>query len=92
MISEFTNQRNTNKTKDVSTRTSTVIFNNAQEVQLDVSYNLYENPNKRVTLIPQEILYDTGAGLTMISGQHPWAWANLHECMYAIGGCFVGKT
>jgi hypothetical protein len=28
----------------------------------------------------------------MISGQHTWAWTNLHDCMYSIGGYFVGLT
>jgi hypothetical protein len=46
------------------------LLNHAQEVHFDTSYNLYENINKRVTVIPQELIYDTGAGLTMISGQY----------------------
>jgi hypothetical protein len=68
------------------------LTNHAQEVQLTTSYNLYENPTKRITTTTQEILFDTGAGLTMISGQYDWTWTNLRDCMYAIGGCFVGLT
>jgi hypothetical protein len=28
----------------------------------------------------------------MISPESSWAWTDLHECMYQIGGCFAGPT
>jgi hypothetical protein len=69
-----------------------VLHNNAQEIELETSYHLYHNPNQRVTHQQHEFLYDTGAGLTMISGNPAWAWRNLRECMYTLGGCFIGIT
>ncbi len=68
------------------------ITNNVQEIQLDTDYNLYENPNKTISLQPIPFLFDTSAALTMISSQPPWAWTNLRDCLYAIGGCFNGPT
>jgi len=66
--------------------------NNAQEIKLENTENLYPNQNKRVTQTQHEFLYDTGAGLTMISGNPDWAWTNLRDCLYTIGGCFIGIT
>jgi hypothetical protein len=66
--------------------------NNVQEIKLESSENLYPNQNKRVTQTQHDFLYDTGAGLTMISGHPEWAWTNLRNCLYTIGGCFVGTT
>ncbi len=68
------------------------INNNVQEVQLDTDYNLYANPDQPTSQQPIPFLYDTGAALSMISSQPPWAWTNLRDCLYAIGGCFNGPT
>ena len=68
------------------------ITNNVQEIQLDTEYNLYANPDQPTSQQPIPFLYDTGAALSMISSQPPWAWTNLRDCLYAIGGCFNGPT
>jgi hypothetical protein len=68
------------------------ITNNVQEIQLDTDYDLYANPDQPISLQPIPFLFDTGAALTMISSQPLWAWTNLRDCLYAIGGCFNGPT
>jgi hypothetical protein len=53
-----------NKQRSLTT-TIPIVLNNAQEVEIAASYNLYESHDKRTKVLPQDILYDTGAGLTM---------------------------
>ncbi len=94
-ITRLKNQRDRKQKRNKQhslTKTLPTVLNNAQEVEIAASYNLYESHDKRKKVLTQDILYDTGAGLTMISGTYPWAWTNLHDCMYALGGCFVGIT
>jgi hypothetical protein len=69
------------------------LTSNATEVNLNTDYYLYNNPdNKRLTAQPIPFLYDTGAAISMISSDPAWAWTNLRECLYHIGGCFEGPT
>jgi hypothetical protein len=69
-----------------------VVTNNAQEYDIQSSYNLYKQQDRRLVTTQIEIIYDTGAALSMITGDPEWAWTNLRECMYQIGGCFAGIT
>jgi hypothetical protein len=73
-------------------RRKPVATNNAQEYDIQSSYNLYEQQDRRLVTTQIEIIYDTGAALSMITGDPGWAWTNLRECMYQIGGCFAGIT
>ncbi len=68
------------------------LTNNVTEVNLNTEYYLYNNPDKCLTTQPIPFLYDTGAAISMISSDPSWAWANLRECLYHIGGCFEGPT
>ena len=74
------------------TNTKRKLTNNVQEITLQTDYNLY--PNQDHSLQNQSLLfiYDTGAAISMISSEPSWAWTNLRECMYNIGGCFSGPT
>jgi hypothetical protein len=90
-VERLKRQRKTKREERKISRKAT-LTNNAQEIKLESNENLYPNQNKRVTQTQHKFLYDTGAGLTMVSGHPEWAWTNLRDCLYTIGGCFVGIT
>jgi hypothetical protein len=50
-------------------RRKTLVTNNVQEIQLQTSHSLYENQDKRLVTTQIEVIYDTGAALSMISGE-----------------------
>jgi hypothetical protein len=92
-VKRMKQEREQRRQKKMQKKHGTIdITNNVQEIQLDTDYNLYENPDKPISLQPIPFLFDTGAALTMISSQPPWAWTNLRDCLYAIGGRFNGPT
>jgi hypothetical protein len=65
--------------------------NNAQEIQLQTEHSLYANPDQpRHTNV--EIIYDTGAAISMMSAQHTHAWTNLRPCLHTLTGCFTGRN
>jgi hypothetical protein len=68
------------------------INNNVTEVNLHTNYSLYENPDKYTTSHPVPVIYDTGAAISMLSSEPSWAWINLCDCMFNLGGCFAGPT
>jgi hypothetical protein len=54
-------------------RRKTLVTNNVQEYELHTSHSLYENQDKRLVTTQIEVIYDTGAALSMISGEPEWA-------------------
>jgi hypothetical protein len=74
------------------TNTKEELTNNVQEITLQTDYNLYPNQDQSLQNQPLLFIYDTGAAISMISSEPSWAWTNLRECMYNIGGCFSGPT
>jgi hypothetical protein len=73
-------------------RHSHTLNNNVTEVNLHTDYSLYDNPDKYPTPHPVPVIYDTGAAISMLSSEPSWAWTNLRDCMFNLGGCFAGPT
>ena len=71
---------------------SNIITNNVQEVSIYTDYTLYTNPDKPITPQPIEVIYDTGAAITMLPEEYPYAWTNTRECLHILTGCFSGHT
>jgi hypothetical protein len=80
------------KAPNTPTITDDTITNNVQEVILHTDYHLYPNQDQCLTTQALPFIYDTGAAISMISSDPAWAWTNLRDCMYNIGGCFAGPT
>ena len=74
------------------TSTDETLTNNVQEINLNTEYSLYPNQDQCLTTQALPFIYDTGAAISMISSDPAWAWTNLRDCMYTIGGCFAGPT
>jgi hypothetical protein len=68
------------------------IHNHVTDVTLQTDYSLYENPETYSTTQPIPLIYDTGAAISMLSSEPSWAWTNLRDCMFNLGGCFTGPT
>jgi hypothetical protein len=39
---------------------------------------------------PIDVIFDTGAAITMLPGEYTEAWTNLRPCLHKITGCFSG--
>jgi hypothetical protein len=64
-----------------------------QEVSIYTDYTLYPNPDKPITPQPsREVIYDTGAAITMLPEDYPYAWTNTRDCLHILTGCFSGHT
>jgi hypothetical protein len=68
------------------------IRNNVQEVSLYSDYSLYSNPDKILKPSPIDLIYDTGAAISMMPADCDYAWTNLRECIHVLTGCFSGQT
>jgi hypothetical protein len=66
--------------------------NNVQEVSIHSDYSLYKNPDKLSQPRPIDIIYDTGAAISMMPAECHYAWTNLRECLHVLTGCFSGQT
>jgi hypothetical protein len=66
--------------------------NNVQEVSIHTDYSLYKTPDKLFQPRPIDIIYDTGAAISMMPAEYHYAWTNLRECLHALTGCFSGQT
>ena len=66
--------------------------NNVQEVSIHTDYSLYQNPDKLSQPRPIDIIYDTGAAISMMPAECHYAWTNLRECLHVLTGCFSGQT
>ena len=80
------------KVKKNKRQPTITLHNHVQEISLTSDYQLYPNQDQCLTTQALPFIYDTGAAISMISSDPLWAWTNLRECMYNIGGCFNGPT
>jgi hypothetical protein len=71
---------------------SSTLNNYVTDITLQTDYSLYENPETYSTTQPIPLIYDTGAAISMLSSEPSWAWTNLRDCMFNLGGCFSGPT
>ena len=65
-----------------------------QNVQLltldDINpHGLYPNQTEPATKQPIDLLYDTGASITMLPLDYAPAWRNLRPCLHQLTGCFA---
>jgi hypothetical protein len=66
--------------------------NNVQEIPLDTDYYLYNNPEQIIKSQPLNIIYDTGAAISMLPADYAHAWTNLRQCLHTLTGCFSGHS
>jgi hypothetical protein len=52
-------------------------------------HELYPNQDKPLRTQPIELLYDTGASITMLPLDYAPAWRNLRPCLHQLTGCFT---
>ncbi len=57
---------------------------------LDIQHLLYANPHQLVKPQPIEVLHDTGASISMLPAEYPFAWTNVRPCLHRISDCFKG--
>jgi hypothetical protein len=65
--------------------------NNVQEVQMDPDHYLYDNPDKPPAPHVLDLIYDTGASISMMPAEYSYAWKNLRDCLHTLTGCFAGQ-
>ncbi len=68
------------------------VTNNVQDVSIYSDYSLYSNPDKPLKNTPIELIYDTGAAISMMPEEYTHAWTNLRTCLHSLTGCFSGQT
>jgi hypothetical protein len=66
--------------------------NHVQQVTIDTDHSLYDNSDKPLRNEPIQVIYDTGASISMLPVEYASAWANLRECLHTLTGCFSGHT
>jgi hypothetical protein len=66
--------------------------NNVQEIPLDTDYYLYHTPEQTIKSQPLNIIYDTGAAISMLPADYTHAWTNLRPCLHTLTGCFSGQS
>jgi hypothetical protein len=66
------------------------LSNNAQGIILDNIHYLYNNPDQPQPPQLVELIYDTGAAISMMPAQYSYSWKNLRECLHTLTGCFAG--
>jgi hypothetical protein len=67
-------------------------LNHVQQVTIDTDHSLYDNPDKPLRNEPIQVIYDTGAYISMFPAEYASAWTNLRECLHTLKGCFSGHT
>jgi hypothetical protein len=63
-----------------------------QQVTIETDHGLYDNPDKPLRNEPIQVIYDTGASISMLPAEYATAWANLRECLHTLTACFSGHT
>jgi hypothetical protein len=66
--------------------------NHVQQVTIDTDHGLYDNPDKPYRNEPIQVIYDTGASISMLPAEYTYSWTNLRECLHTLTGCFSGQT
>ena len=54
-------------------------------------HSLYNNPDQPLPPQVVDVLYDTGAAISMLPEEYTYAWTNLRECLHTLTGCFAGS-
>ncbi len=54
-------------------------------------HDLYPHQDKPTTKQPIDLLYDTGASITMLPLDYAPAWRNLRPCLHQLTGCFANE-
>ncbi len=68
--------------------TATVV-NNVQEMSIDTDHSLYyANPDRTIQPQSIDLIYDTGAAISMMPAQYNYACRNLRDCLHSLAGCF----
>ena len=68
------------------------VANHVQHVTIDTDYSLYSNPDKPLVNEPINVIYDTGASISMLPLTSNSTWTNVRECLHTLAGCFQGQT
>jgi hypothetical protein len=66
--------------------------NNVQEISIETDYSLYPSPDKPIQNYPINLIYDTGAAISMLPAEYSHAWTNVRECLHTLTGCFAGQS
>jgi hypothetical protein len=56
--------------------------NHVQQVTIDADHGLYDNSDKLHRDEPIQVIYDTGASISMLPAEYASAWSNLRECLH----------
>ncbi len=64
--------------------------NNVQEISIDTDYTLYPSQDKPIQNQQINLIYDTGAAISMLPAEYMHAWTNVRECL--LTGCFAGHS
>ncbi len=68
---------------------SRTVSNNVQH--LDFQHNHEEQEmSQRTSSHPIDVIFDTGAAITMLPREYTDSWTNLRPCLHKITGCFNG--
>jgi hypothetical protein len=65
------------------------LSNNVQDIILNSTHSLYSNPDQPLPPQVIDVLYDTGAAISMLPEEYTYAWTNLRECLHTLTGCFA---
>jgi hypothetical protein len=68
------------------------IQNNVQDITIQSDHLLYTNPERPLKPQTIDLIYDTGATISMMPAQYSYAWRNLRDCLHSLAGCFTGHT
>jgi hypothetical protein len=66
--------------------------NNVQEISIETDYSLYPSQDKPIQNQTINIIYDTGAAISMLPAEYTHAWTNVRECLHTLTGCFAGHS
>ena len=91
-VKRMRHERKSRRKQTREKQQSSTLNNYVTDITLQTDYSLYENPETYSTPQPIPLIYDTGAAISMLSSEPSWAWTNLRDCMFNLGGCFSGPT
>ena len=66
--------------------------NNVQEITLETDYSLYPTQEKPIQHQPINLIYDTGAAISMLPAEYEHASTNVRACLHTLVGCFAGHS
>jgi hypothetical protein len=70
----------------------TLCHNNVQDVLIETEYSLYPTQDRSIQHQPINLIYDTGAAISMLPAECTHAWTNVRECLHTLTGCFAGHS